>query len=80
MVKKQEEFSQDASHELRTPLTSILMEIEAIQRTDKKIPDKYKTVFKNIQDEGKRMKNIVNDLLAIVRNSEKQKNKSRINI
>ena len=80
MVRKQEEFSQDASHELRTPLTSILMEIEAIKRTDKKIPYKYQVVFSNIQAEGKRMKNIVNDLMAIVRNSEKPKSNSKINL
>lgn len=68
MMKKQQEFSADASHELRTPLTSILMELEAIKRTQKKIPKDLSSSFENIKDEALRMKQLVNNLLTLVRN------------
>jgi len=66
MVKKQEEFSADASHELRTPLASIIMEIEALKRTQKKIPNKINESLDNIRQESLRMKNLVNNLLILV--------------
>jgi len=68
MLKRQQEFSADASHELRTPLTSILMELEAIKRTQKKIPKDLLSSFENIKDEALRMKQLVSDLLTLVRN------------
>lgn len=69
MVKKQEEFSADASHELRTPLTSIIMEIEATKRTQKKIPKHIDESLNNIKEEALRMKHLVNNLLILVRSS-----------
>lgn len=68
MVKRQEEFSADASHELRTPLTSIIMEIEAAKRTQKKIPRQINKSLDNIKEETLRMKHLVNNLLTLVRN------------
>ena len=67
MIKKQEEFAADASHELRTPLTTIAMEIEALKRTEKKLPSRYIQVFKSVQAEVARMKQIVDGLLTVVR-------------
>ncbi|KKS78882.1 MAG: Signal transduction histidine kinase [Candidatus Beckwithbacteria bacterium GW2011_GWA2_43_10] len=68
MVKKQEEFSADASHELRTPLTSIIMEVETIKRTEKQIPKEINKSLDNISQESLRMKNLINNLLVLVRN------------
>lgn len=69
MIKQQEEFSADASHELRTPLTTINMEIEALQRTEKNLPAKYKNIFTSIQEEISRMQEIVEGLLILVRSN-----------
>ncbi len=67
MVQQQEEFSADASHELRTPLTTISIEIEALKRTEKQIPQAYQRVFSSIQEEVIRMRDIVDGLLTLVR-------------
>lgn len=72
MIRKQEEFSQDASHELRTPLTTIGIEIEAIKRTEKKIPKVIMELFVSIQEEVSRMKGIVDGLLTLVREESYQ--------
>ena len=69
MVKLQDEFAADASHELRTPLTTMSMEIVALKRTEKKIPDKYLRVLTSIEEEIGRMRNIVDGLLTLVRYS-----------
>jgi len=76
MIKKQEEFSADASHELRTPLTTISMEIEAIKRTEKKLPAKYQNFFDSIQEEISRMRNIVDGLLILVRSNSLNQQKN----
>ncbi len=74
MLKKQQEFSVDASHELRTPLTSIIMELEAIKRTQKKVPTDLLSSLENIKVEALRMKQLVNNLLTLVRNQPDQDN------
>lgn len=74
MLKKQQEFSADASHELRTPLTSIIMELEAIKRTQKKVPTELSSSLENIKVEALRMKQLVNNLLTLVRNQPDQGN------
>lgn len=70
MVKQQEEFSADASHELRTPLTSIIMEITALERTEKKIPLSVRRFLTRIKDECLKMKQLVDGLLTLVRPPE----------
>lgn len=78
MLKKQQEFSADASHELRTPLTSIIMELEAIKRTQKKIPTDLSSSLENIKEEALRMKQLVNNLLTLVRNQPDQNNSNEV--
>lgn len=78
-LKQQEEFAADASHELRTPLTTIGMEIEALKRTQKKMPEKYKQVLGNIEEEIIRMRGLVDGLLTLVRADNKNV-KSNISI
>lgn len=72
MIRKQEEFSADASHELRTPLTTISMEIEAIKRTEKRIPKVIREAFVSILEETSRMKGTVDGLLTLVREESYQ--------
>ncbi|OGM14250.1 hypothetical protein A3A76_05710 [Candidatus Woesebacteria bacterium RIFCSPLOWO2_01_FULL_39_23] len=67
MLKEQEEFAADASHELKTPLTTIAMEIESAERTNSKLTPENRLLFQSIKEEVKRMKNIVNGLLVLVR-------------
>lgn len=67
-VESQEEFAADASHELRTPLTTISMEIVALQKTHKSLPKPVKGTLQSIQQEVRRMQEIVNGLLTLVRN------------
>ncbi len=78
MLKKQQEFSADASHELRTPLTSIIMELEAIKRTQKKIPTDLSSSLENIKEESVRMKQLVNNLLTLVRHQPDQNNSNKV--
>ncbi|MBI3620449.1 HAMP domain-containing histidine kinase [Candidatus Roizmanbacteria bacterium] len=67
MMKKQQDFAADASHELRTPLTTIKMEVEALERTEKRLPFSQKNVFDSILEEANRMSAIVDGLLTLVR-------------
>lgn len=71
-VESQEEFAADASHELRTPLTTISMEIVALQKTHKNIPKPVKETLQSIQQEVRRMQEIVNGLLTLVRNDRER--------
>lgn len=71
-VESQEEFAADASHELRTPLTTISMEIVALQKTHKKLPPPVRETLQSIQQEVRRMQEIVNGLLTLVRNDEER--------
>lgn len=67
MLKSQQEFSADASHELRTPLTTIIMEIEAIKRSDESIPKELYRSLESIKEDALKMRNLVNNLLTLVR-------------
>lgn len=69
-VERQEEFAADASHELRTPLTTISMEIVALQKTHKKIPQPIREALQSIQQEVERMQKIVGGLLTLVRQED----------
>lgn len=66
-AEQQEQFAAEASHELRTPLTTILMEIVALEKTEKRLPQKYRASFDSIKDEVSRMQNMVNGLLTLIR-------------
>lgn len=72
-LKQQEEFAADASHQFRTPLTTIGMEIEALKRTEKKMPEKYRQVLDNIDQEIQRMRSLVEGLLTLVRTTKETK-------
>jgi len=69
-VESQEEFAADASHELRTPLTTISMEIVALQKTHKRLPAPVKETLQSVQQEVRRMQEIVDGLLTLVRDDQ----------
>lgn len=81
-MKAQEAFAADASHELRTPLSVIAMEIETLKRTEEHLPKPYRNTLESIQEEVKRMTNIVQGLLTIVRNDygKSQTNHTRFSL
>ena len=63
-------FLADASHELRTPLTSIRGYAEMFDRGAKDNPEDLALVMRRIEEEGKRMGVMVDDLLLLARLGE----------
>ncbi len=59
---KQAQFIAAASHELRTPLSVILASDECCQSATE---DERRSFHNTIQTEGKRMKNLINDMLTL---------------
>jgi two-component system OmpR family sensor kinase len=63
-------FLADASHELRTPLTSIRGYAEMFHRGAKENPEDLALVMRRIEEEGKRMGVMVDELLLLARLGE----------
>ncbi len=64
--RRQLEFTADASHELRTPLSVIEAEVElALSR--QRSPESYMATLSRVQDEGRRLRRIIEDLLWLAR-------------
>ena len=61
------QFVADASHELRTPLTSIRGYAELFRRGADQDPDHLATAMRRIEEEGRRMGLLVEDLLLLAR-------------
>jgi len=64
--QRQLEFTADASHELRTPLSVISAETGIALRAERSIAD-YQATLGRIQNETKRLRSIVEDLLWLAR-------------
>ena len=68
--EQQQRFVADASHELKTPLTVILASADIMgQHPEKSVGDQCKWLS-SIEDEAKRMKKLVEELLAAARADE----------
>ena len=65
---KQQQFVADASHELKTPLTVILSNADMILKQPQLLDPKNLQRTHYIQDEARRMKDLVEDLLTLARN------------
>ncbi len=63
--KQQRQFLSDASHELKTPLTVILSNAGMLEETD--LPDRPRQWAENILSESRRMKTLVEEMLALAR-------------
>lgn len=64
---KQRRFMADASHELRTPLAIVRGESEvALQKADR-TNDEYRESLRIVNDEGKRLSKIVEDMFTLAR-------------
>lgn len=65
---KQQQFVADASHELKTPLTVILSNADMILKQPQLLDPKNLQRTHYIQEEARRMKDLVEDLLTLARN------------
>lgn len=65
--EKQRRFMADASHELRTPLAIIRGESEVALQREKRTGDEYRESLRIVNDEGKRLSKIVEDLFTLAR-------------
>lgn len=63
----QRRFMADASHELRTPVAIIRGESEVALSRETRSADEYRESLAIVQDEGKRMARIVEDLFTLAR-------------
>ena len=71
-IKKQQQFTADASHELKTPLTVILANTAILKsKPDATVEEQIQWV-ESTQLEAERMQLLVNDMLALLRPSEKK--------
>jgi len=64
--RRQLEFAIDASHELRTPLTVVEGEASLALRRNRGV-DEYRLALEKILGEGRRMRQIVDDLMWLAR-------------
>jgi len=64
--QRQLEFTADASHELRTPL-SVIEAHTSLALTGDREADWYRTAFDHVDDESKRMRRLLDDLLWLAR-------------
>jgi PAS domain S-box-containing protein len=75
-VRIRDEFLSVASHELKTPITSLLLAVQAVQRITRHgtlpAPDYLTRRLTVVEDQGKRLGHLVNDLLDISRIVEGQ--------
>jgi two-component system, OmpR family, sensor kinase len=60
----QRRFAGDASHQLRTPLAALLGQVQVALRRDRS-PEEYRRVLERVQDEGGRLRQIVESLLLL---------------
>jgi len=65
--ERQRRFMADASHELRTPLAIVRGESEVALQKDHRTQTEYKESLKIVNDEGKRLTKIVEDLFTLAR-------------
>lgn len=72
--KRQQQFVSDASHELRTPIQSIEGHLSLIKRWGKDDPEILEESLETTISEVQRMKKIIEELLNLARNEERNQN------
>lgn len=65
--EKQRRFMADASHELRTPLAIVRGESEVALQKERRSDEEYRESLRIVNDEGKRLSKIVEDLFTLAR-------------
>jgi signal transduction histidine kinase len=74
--KKQQEFTANASHELRTPLSVLLSSAEILEEQKSQLSSIHQQVLNNMQEEIRRMIQMVEHLLILARNDSNQQSSS----
>jgi signal transduction histidine kinase len=67
MLNEQQTFAADVSHSLRTPLSTISLELEAYERSQKRISLETKALLNSIKEEVFSMTQLTSGMLALVR-------------
>jgi len=65
--EQQRRFMADASHELRTPVSIVRGEAEVALLKQSRTPEEYRESLAIVQDEGRRLTHIVEDLFTLAR-------------
>lgn len=65
-LERQQRFAGDASHQLRTPLAGLLTLVEVTRRRPRTSPD-YERALDQVHREGRRLNQIIESLLFLVR-------------
>jgi two-component system, OmpR family, sensor kinase len=63
---RQSRFAGDASHQLRTPIAALLGQVQVALRRDRST-DEYKRFLDRVQNEGTRLRQIIESLLLLAR-------------
>lgn len=74
--KRQQQFVSDASHELRTPIQSLEGHLSLIKRWGKDDPEVLEESLDTSISEVKKMKKIIEELLSLAKNEERDTNVS----
>ncbi|WP_273833876.1 sensor histidine kinase [Guptibacillus sedimenti] len=78
--EREKSFVSNASHELRTPLTSFRGHLNLIKRWGKYDPDVLETSIQALDDESKRMKHILEQMLTIARNEHMETTLEKVDL
>lgn len=69
--KIQKSFINNASHELRTPLAVINSQLD-VALSQKREKEEYVTILKSLQEDARKMTNLVNTMLVLAKSEEQQ--------
>ncbi|WP_415057907.1 phosphate regulon sensor histidine kinase PhoR [Halopseudomonas sp.] len=67
LEQMRKDFVANVSHELRTPLTVIVGYLETLQDSDEPINPRWKRALQQMEQQSRRMQNLLNDLLLLAR-------------
>ncbi|WP_159819450.1 hybrid sensor histidine kinase/response regulator transcription factor [Colwellia sp. 20A7] len=78
LLKEKQHFIENISHELKTPLTLIFNALETVSNTELSAENNKK--MSNIKHNGKRLFNLVEQLLSLANNEQSTANKSIVEL
>ncbi|MDD5036995.1 MAG: phosphate regulon sensor histidine kinase PhoR [Methylococcaceae bacterium] len=67
MERVRSDFVANVSHELRTPLTVLKGYLETLEDADQDIPERYRKVFRHMEEHTARMQKLIDGLLSLTK-------------